>query len=58
MKNGEARPAAPNPKRLSVSDFTGEALAAQLQTQEAAGLGLLVNRDELSGLFGSLVVFK
>ena len=35
-----------------------EALAAQLQTQEAAGLGLLVNRDELSGLFGSLNAYR
>ncbi|MCP9903035.1 DUF3987 domain-containing protein [Cyanobium sp. BA5m-21] len=58
MKKGEAKPAAPTPKRLSVSDFTGEALAAQLQTQEAAGLGLLVNRDELSGLFGSLNAYR
>jgi hypothetical protein len=58
MKKGEAKPTAPNPKRLSVSDFTGEALAAQLQTQEAAGLGLLVHRDELSGLFGSLNAYR
>ena len=58
MKKGEAKPTAPTPKRLSVSDFTGEALAAQLQTQEAAGLGLLVNRDELSGLFGSLNAYR
>ena len=58
MKKTETKPPAPNPKRLSVSDFTGEALAAQLQTQEAAGLGLLVNRDELSGLFGSLNAYR
>jgi hypothetical protein len=58
MKKSETKPPAPNPKRLSVSDFTGEALAAQLQTQEAAGLGLLVNRDELSGLFASLNQYK
>lgn len=58
IKKGEPKPAAPTPKRLSVSDFTGEALAAQLQTQEAAGLGLLVNRDELSGLFGSLNAYR
>jgi hypothetical protein len=58
LKKGDAKPPAPHPKRLSVSDFTGEALAAQLQTQEAAGLGLLVHRDELSGLFGSLNAYR
>lgn len=58
QKKGEAKPPAPHPKRLSVSDFTGEALAAQLQTQEAAGLGLLIYRDELSGLFGSLDQYR
>jgi CRISPR-associated protein Cmr3 len=58
LKKGEAKPPAPHPKRLSVSDYTGEALAAQLQTQEAAGLGLLVHRDELSGLFGSLNAYR
>lgn len=58
LKKGEAKPPAPHPKRLIVSDFTGEALAAQLQTQEAAGLGLLVHRDELSGLFGSLNAYR
>jgi CRISPR-associated protein Cmr3 len=58
LKKGDAKPPAPHPKRLSVSDFTAEALAAQLQTQEAAGLGLLVHRDELSGLFGSLNAYR
>jgi CRISPR-associated protein Cmr3 len=58
LKKGEAKPPAPFPRRLSVSDFTGEALAAQLQAQEAAGLGLLVHRDELSGLFGSLNQYR
>ena len=57
-KKGEAKPPAPNSKELRVSDYTGEALAAQLQTQEAAGLGLLVHRDELSGLFGSLNAYR
>jgi hypothetical protein len=58
LKKGDAKPPAPHPKRLSVSDFTAEALAAQLQTQESAGLGLLVHRDELSGLFGSLNAYR
>jgi hypothetical protein len=58
MKKGEQRPAKPRPKRLKVSDFTGEALADQLQTQEAHGLGLLIHRDELSGLFGMLNAYR
>lgn len=58
LKKGEPRPAKPRPKRLKVSDFTGEALADQLQTQEAHGLGLLIHRDELSGLFGSLNAYR
>lgn len=52
------RPPAPKPRRLIVSDYTGEALAAQLQTQEAAGLGLLIHRDELAGLFACLNQYR
>ncbi len=48
----------PRAAYLQVSDFTIEALAEQLQRQEAKGLGLLINRDELSGLFGSLNAYK
>lgn len=58
IRKGDPRPPEPRPKRVVVTDFTGEALADQLQTQEAAGLGLLVNRDELSGLFGSLNAYR
>lgn len=43
---------------LSVSDFTAEALAKQLQIQEAAGLGLLINRDEIAGMFGNLNAYR
>lgn len=57
-KKGEPKPREPIPKRLMVTDYTGEALAGQLQTQEAAGLGLLIYRDELSGLFGSLNAYR
>ena len=35
LKKGEAKPPAPHPKRLSVSDYTGEALAAQLRMLQA-----------------------
>ena len=57
-KRGGTKPEPPQLKRLVVSDYTGEALAAQLQTQEAAGLGLLINRDELAGLFASFNKYK
>ena len=43
---------------LSVSDFTAEALAKQLQVQEARGLGLLINRDEIAGMFGNLNAYR
>ena len=50
----------PEPKAayLLVSDFTAEALAEQLQTQEARGLGLLIHRDELAGMFGNLNAYR
>ena len=57
LKNKE-KPSPPFPRRLTVSEYTGEALAAQLQEQEEAGLGLLIYRDELSGLFGSLDQYR
>jgi hypothetical protein len=41
-----------------VSDATAEALAGQLQQQDISGLGLLLHRDELAGLFGSLNAYK
>ena len=41
-----------------VTDFTSEGLAARLQTQEAEGLGLLIFREELAGLFNSLNKYR
>lgn len=48
----------PRPVHLVVSDFTAEALAEQLQLQEERGLGLLIHRDELAGMFGSLNAYR
>lgn len=58
QKKGRVRPPEPVGKRVKIGDFTGEGLAAQLQVQEAAGLGLLIHRDELSALFGSLNAYR
>ena len=44
----------PQAARLEVNNFTTEALAEQLQIQEQRGLGLLIHRDELAGVFGSM----
>ena len=52
------RPPEPVPIHLQLQDYTGEALAAQLQALEARGLAVLVRRDELSGLFGSLNAYR
>jgi hypothetical protein len=48
----------PRPVYLSVSDFTAEALSEQLQIQEAKGMGLLIHRDEIAGMFGSLNAYR
>jgi hypothetical protein len=48
----------PKPVYLSVSDFTAEALSEQLQVQEARGMGLLIHRDEIAGMFGSLNAYR
>jgi hypothetical protein len=48
----------PEPVFVSISATTVEALAQQLQRQEGKGLGLLINRDELSGMFGSWGAYK
>jgi len=48
----------PRPTFLSVAEFTGEALAQQLQLQEARGLGLMIRRAELAALFGGLNAYR
>lgn len=61
-KNRGVKPAERDPEPqavyLSVSDFTAEALAEQLQVQEARGMGLLINRDEIAGMFGNLNAYR
>ena len=52
------RPPKPKAAYIETNDFSAEALADQLQVQEARGLGLLIRRDELSGLFGSLNQYR
>jgi hypothetical protein len=52
------RPELPKAPYLSISDYTAEALAQQLQVQEDRGLGLLLHRDELAGLFGNLNQYR
>ena len=52
------RPDPPKAPYLSISDATAEALAGQLQEQENRGLGLLLHRDELAGLFGNLNQYR
>jgi hypothetical protein len=57
MKKDE-RPPQPTPLYLHVQDYTGEALADQLQALDARGQSIMVLRDELSGLFGSLNAYR
>lgn len=61
-ENRGAKPAdrtePPRAAYIQVSDATAEALASQLQEQEARGLGMLLHRDELAGLFGNLNAYR
>jgi hypothetical protein len=52
------RPPEPPFIRLSASEFTAEKLAEVLAAQERQGLGFLICRDELSGLFGGLNQYR
>ncbi|CAK6698824.1 DUF3987 domain-containing protein [Synechococcus sp. CBW1107] len=57
-KRGEAKPEPPIRPRILVNDYTGEALVTLLQDSETRGLGLLIFRDELAALFGSLNAYR
>ena len=57
MKKDE-RPPQPVPIYLHIQDYTGEALVAQLQALEARSHAVLVLRDELAGLFGSMNQYR
>lgn len=48
----------PKALRVMCSEYTAEALATQLQNQEEAGLGLLIAREEIAGLFGGLNAYR
>jgi hypothetical protein len=52
------RPPQPVPLFLAIQDYTGEAFIAQLQALESKGRGVLVLRDELAGLIGSLNQYR
>jgi len=52
------RPDPPKPAYTMVHDYTGEALATLLQEHDRRGLAVLVLRDELAGLFGSLDAYR
>lgn len=50
--------AKPAPAYVHVSKVTPEVLAQQMMYQEVAGLGMLLMRDEFSGLIGSIDQYK
>lgn len=54
----EAAPPEPAPVRLVVTEYSGESLTEQLMTQEKAGRGLLIHRDEIAGLFAGLNQYR
>lgn len=48
----------PLPIRIRCSEWTGESLDANLAALEAVGLGMLISREEISGMFGSLNAYR
>jgi len=57
-KKPSERTEQPCPTYLSCTEYTGEALSLQLQRQESQGLGLLVKRSEIKGLFGGMNAYR
>jgi hypothetical protein len=57
-KKPSERTEQPCPIYLMCSEYTGEALSLQLQRQESQGLGLLIKRSEIKGLFGGMNAYR
>jgi hypothetical protein len=57
-KTKDDRPPMPVAIYLQIQDYTGEAFVQQLQELDKRGLSVLVLRDELSGLFGSMNAYR
>ena len=57
-KTKDERPPKPVAIYLQIQDYTGEAFVQQLQELDKRGLSVLVLRDELSGLFGSMNAYR
>lgn len=58
VKRKDERPPEPVAIYLQVQEYTGEAFVQQLQELDKRGLSVLVLRDELSGLFGSMNAYR
>jgi hypothetical protein len=58
IKKKDDRPDMPTPMHVHIQDYTGEALTALLCEAEKRRMGVLVLRDELAGLFGSLNAYR
>lgn len=58
VKRKDERPPEPVAIHLHVNDYTGESFVQQLQELDKRGLSVLVVRDELSGLFGSMNAYR
>lgn len=54
----EPMPPEPKPVKIEAAEITGESLTDQLMTQEKAGRGLLLHRDELAGLFAGMNQYR
>ncbi|NQW70860.1 MAG: DUF3987 domain-containing protein [Betaproteobacteria bacterium] len=57
-KTKDDKPPKPVPIDLRISDYTAEALVITLKRNDELGLPLLIERDEINGLFNSLNMYK